>query len=56
MSNQKVLNGEIKQSKDEKIADLLTKTLPANKFEFSRQKIGICSSKNQGGVLEILFF
>jgi len=48
---------EIMQSKDEKkIADLFTKSLPANKFEFSRQKIEICSSKNQGGVLKILFF
>ena len=41
----KGLNGEIKQSKDEKIADLFTKPLPSNKYEFSRQKIRICSSK-----------
>jgi len=51
---------EIKQSEDEKkIAYLFTKPLQANKFEFLRQKIGICSSKNQGGVgrvLDIVFF
>ena len=48
---------EIKQNEDEKkIADLFTKPLPANKIEFSRQKIEICSSKNQEGVLEIMFF
>ena len=34
------------RTKKIKIADLSTKPLPANKFEFSRQKIGICSSKN----------
>ncbi|XP_068500447.1 uncharacterized protein [Phaseolus vulgaris] len=37
-------------------ADLFSKPPPANKFEFSRQKNGICSSKNQGGVLDIVFF
>ena len=36
--------------------DLFTKPLPANKFEFLSQKIGIYSSKNQGGVLDIVFF
>ena len=32
------------------------KNCRTNKFELSRQKIGICNSKNQGGVLKILFF
>jgi len=30
---------------ENQIADLFTKPLPVNKFEFIRQKIGVCSSK-----------
>jgi len=30
---------------ENQIACLFTKPLPANKFEFLRQKIGVCSSK-----------
>ena len=34
------------KSKDQ-LADMFTKSLPINKFELLRQRIGVCSSKNK---------
>ena len=43
-------NGEVKliyyKSKNQ-LADLLTKPLPVNRFEFLRQRIGVCSSSSK---------